>query len=72
MKLPINLKGKDINNEEITIEITNNKNLRLERQNLSSIEKIETHSFLSITIFVFIMSINVSYCSLSQNIGEVR
>ncbi len=38
MRLPINLKGKDSNNEEITIEITNIKNLRLERQNLSSID----------------------------------
>ena len=38
MKLPINLMGTDINNEEITIEITSTNHLRLERQNLSSID----------------------------------
>lgn len=40
MKFPINLMGKDINNEEITIEITNIKHLRLERQNLLAIEDL--------------------------------
>ncbi|MHA2227446.1 MAG: hypothetical protein ACXAC8_19675 [Candidatus Hodarchaeales archaeon] len=38
MKLPFNLKGKDINNKEITIEITNIRRFGIERQNLSSID----------------------------------
>jgi Leucine-rich repeat (LRR) protein len=38
MELPFNLKGKDINNEEITIEITNIRRFGIERQNLSSID----------------------------------
>ncbi len=78
MKLPINLKGKDINNEEITIElqITYTNHLRLDKQNLSSIDLSPLESLENpeqVSIFVahenFLENIDLSFLKRCKNLS---
>ena len=78
MKLPINLKGKDINNEEITIElqITHRNHLRLDKQNLSSIDLSPLESLENpeqVSIFVahenFLEEIDLSFLKRCENLS---
>ena len=76
MKLPIDLKGKDINNEEITIEITNLRRFGIERQNLSSIDLSPLESLENkeqVIMFVahenFLEEIDLSFLKGCENLS---